>query len=243
MLESLLQDVRFGLRMLRKDLAFTVIAALTLALGIGANSTVFSWMNATLLNPIPGISDAGEVVSITRGRASSHAYPDLVDLGERSHSLAGVTGFALGPLSLTGNGKPEQVWGTLVTANYFDVLGVKPALGRGFLPAEDKLKNGAPVAVISYRLWQNRFGGDPSAVGRTIHINTHTYTIVGVAPPVGSPFRSRATCGFRRRPRPPAGGHPPGNASGGAPASHHHPSERRSRPARARRRCYAWRRQ
>ncbi len=183
MLESLSQDVRFGLRMLRKDLAFSVIAALTLALGIGANSTVFSWTNATLLNPIPGISDSGAVVAITRGRASSHAYPDLVDLGERSHSFTGVTGFALGPLSLTGKGKPEQIWGMLVTANYFDVLGVKPALGRGFLPADDNVENGAPVAVLGYRLWQNRFGGDRSVVGQTMQINTRPYKIVGVAPP------------------------------------------------------------
>src|SRR5208337_4679332 len=103
---------------------------------------------------------------------------------DRSHTLAGLTCFALAPVSLTGNGKPEQVFGTMATANYFDVLGVKPILGRGFLPAEDKLRNGAPVAVISYRLWQNRFGGDPSAVGQTIHIDAHAYTIVGITPRV-----------------------------------------------------------
>jgi len=184
MLEALLKDVRYSLRMLRKDPGFTAIAVLTLGLGIGANSTVFSWMNATLLNPIPGMSDSSQVVSITRGRAASHSYPDLVDLRDRSHTLAGLTCFALAPVSLTGNGKPEQVFGTMATANYFDVLGVKPILGRGFLPAEDKLRNGAPVAVISYRLWQNRFGGDPSAVGQTIHIDAHAYTIVGITPRV-----------------------------------------------------------
>ena len=184
MLETLLKDVRYGLRMLRKDPGFTAIAVLTLALGIGANSTVFSWMNATLLNPIPGVSDSSEVVSITRGRAASHSYADLVDLRNGSRTLGGLTGFALTSLSLTGNAKPEQVWGTLATANYFDLLGVKLFLGRGFLPAEDKLLNGAPVAVISYHLWQNRFGGDPSVVGQTIDLNTHAYTIVGIAPRV-----------------------------------------------------------
>jgi predicted permease len=127
------------------------------------------------------MSDSSAVVSITRGRAGSNSYPDLVDLRDRSRTLADLTCFALGPLSLTGNGKPQQVWGTLATANYFDVLGVKPVLGRGFLPSEDKLRNGATVAVISYRLWQNHFGGDPSVVGQTIHINTRAYTIVGVA--------------------------------------------------------------
>jgi predicted permease len=170
--------------MLRKDPGFTAIAVLILGLGIGANSTVFSWMNATLLNPIPGVLDSGAVVAITRGRAASHSRPDLVDLRDRSHTLTGLTCFALTPLSLTGNTKPEQVWGTLATANYFDLLGVKPFLGRGFLPMEDNLLNGAPVAVISYRLWQNRFGGDPSVVGQTIHINAHAYTIVGIAPRV-----------------------------------------------------------
>jgi len=182
MLETLLKDVRYGLRMLRKDPGFTAIAVLTLALGIGANSTVFSWMNATLLNPIPGMSDSDTVISITRGRAGSNSYPDLTDLRDRSRTLAGLTFFALGPVSLTGNGRPEQVWGTLATANYFALLGVKPALGRGFLPGEDKLPSGAPVAVISYQLWQHRFGGDPSVVGQTIHINAHAYTIVGVTP-------------------------------------------------------------
>jgi predicted permease len=181
-METLLKDVRYALRMVRKDPGFTVIAVLTLGLGIGANSTVFSWMNATLLNPLPGVLDSSEFVSITRGRAGSHSYPDLVDLRDRSRTLAGLTCFALGSVSLTGNGKPEQVWATLATANYFDLLGVKPVRGRGFLPAEDRLRIGAPVAVISYRLWQNRFGGDPSAVGQTIHINTHSYTIVGIAP-------------------------------------------------------------
>ena len=184
MLETLLKDVRYSLRMQRKDPGFAAIAVLTLALGIGANSTVFSWMNATLLNPIPGMSDSSQVVAITRGRAGSYSYPDLVDLRDRSRTLAGLTCFALGPVSLTGNGKPEQVWGTLATANYFDVLRVKPILGRGFLPSEDKLRNGAPVVVISYRLWQDRFGGDPSVVGQTAYINAHAYTIVGVAPRV-----------------------------------------------------------
>jgi len=182
--ETLLKDVRYGLRMLRKDPGFTAIAVLTLALGIGANSTVFSWMNATLLNPIPGVLDSGKIVSITRGRASSHSYADLVDLRNGSRTLGGLTWFALAPLSLTGNGKPEQVWGTLASANYFDLLGVKLFQGRGFLLAEDNMLNGAPVAVISYRLWQNRFGGDPSVVGQTIDLNTHAYTIVGIAPRV-----------------------------------------------------------
>ncbi|MGH9433265.1 MAG: ABC transporter permease, partial [Terriglobia bacterium] len=181
-LETVMQDIRYGLRMLGKNPGFACAAILTLALGIGANSTVFSWINATLLNPIPGLLHGSQVVAVDRGRAGSMAYPDFLDLRERSHSFSGLTGFALWPMSLTGNGKPQQIWGTLVTANYFDVLGVKPILGRGFLPSEGKTRDGAPVAIISYRLWQTRYGGDPSIVGRTLHVDTHPFTVVGVAP-------------------------------------------------------------
>ena len=181
-LETLMHDFRYGLRMLGKSPGFTAAAVLTLALGIGANSTVFSWINATLLNPIPGLARGSQVVAVERGLDNPLSYPDFVDLRDRSRSFQGVTGFALWPMGLTGNGKPQQIWGTLVTANYFDVLGVKPVLGRGFLPSEGKARNGAPVAVISYRLWQNRYGGEPSIVGRIIHIDMHPFTVVGVAP-------------------------------------------------------------
>lgn len=181
------QDVRYGFRVLFKAPGFTFIAILTLALGIGANSTIFSWINATLLNPIPGMSHATEVVAIVNGgpgQARSLSYPDFKDLRNGNHSFSDMTAFAMWPMSLTGQGKPQRIWGTLVTANYFDVLGVRPVLGRGFLPSEDSATNGAPVAVISYRLWQDRFGGDPSIVGTSVHIDTHPFTIVGVAPPV-----------------------------------------------------------
>ncbi|MGB0036791.1 MAG: ABC transporter permease [Candidatus Acidiferrales bacterium] len=181
------QDVRYGFRVLSKAPGFTVIAILTLALGIGANSTIFSWINATLLNPIPGMSHATEVVAVVNGgpgQARSLSYPDFKDLRNGNHSFSDMTAFAMWPMSLTGRGKPQRIWGTLVTSNYFDVLGVRPVLGRGFLPSEDSAANGAPVAVISYRLWQDHFGGDPSIVGTSVHIDTHPFTIVGVAPPV-----------------------------------------------------------
>ena len=181
------QDVRYGLRVLLKAPGFTVIAILTLTLGIGANSTIFSWINATLLNPIPGMSHATEVVAVVNGgpgQARSLSYPDFKDLRNSNRSFSDMTAFSLWPMSLTGHGKPERVWGTLVTANYFDVLGVRPALGRGFMPAEESAANVASVAVISYRFWQEHFGGDPSIVGTTVHINARPFTIVGVAPPV-----------------------------------------------------------
>jgi predicted permease len=179
------QDVRYGFRVLLKARGFSFIAILTLGLGIGANSTIFSWINATLLHPIPGMTHPTEVVSVGRGGPSegySLSYADFKDLRDRNHSFSGLTASGLWPMSLTGQGKPQRVWATLVSANYFEVLGVRPILGRAFLPAEEATINGAPVAVISYRLWQQRFGGDPAIVGATVHINTHPFTIVGVAP-------------------------------------------------------------
>jgi predicted permease len=183
-MDSLLIDLRYAFRMLRKNPGFTVVAVVTLALGISANTTIFSWINATLLNPIPGVSRPSEMVAVEMGRAGSFSYPDFLDLRERGNSFADLTAFAFAPASLTGDGKPQRIWATMVTANYFGELGVKPALGRGFLAGEDKSPNGAAVAVISDRLWRSRFGADPAIIGQTIHLNTHPLTIVGVTPPV-----------------------------------------------------------
>ncbi|HKW88490.1 MAG TPA: ABC transporter permease [Candidatus Acidoferrales bacterium] len=186
-MSTLWQDVRYGLRVLLKSPGFTLIAILTLALGIGANSTVFSWINATLLTPIPGMPRPAQVISINRGaegQAESISYLDYKDLRGRNHSFSGMTAFGLWPVSLTGQGKPIRVWGIVASSNYFDVLGIRPILGRGFLPSEEGAANSAPVAVISYRLWQGHFAGNPSIIGTTVHINTHPFTIVGVTPPV-----------------------------------------------------------
>jgi predicted permease len=183
---SFLQDVRYSLRMLAKAPGFAAIAILTLALGIGANSTIFSWINSALLNPVPGVANQREVVSLTQGQLGGDplgfSYPEYEAMRDGQHSFTGIMACIFTPLSLTGKGKPERIWGMLATANYFDVLGVQPILGRGFLPAEDKTPGGAPVAVISYRLWQTHFGANPAIVGQAIEINQHPYTIVGVAP-------------------------------------------------------------
>jgi putative ABC transport system permease protein len=185
---SFWQDVRYGLRMIGKAPGFALIAILTLALGIGANTTIFSWINSTLLNPVPGLASPKEVVALSLGKTVDNPfpfnYPDYEAMRDGQKSFSGITVFDFLPLSLTGKGKPERVWGTVASANYFDVLDVHPALGRGFLPAEDDKPNGAPVVVISYRMWQTHFGGDPSVLGRTIEINQHPYTIVGVTPAV-----------------------------------------------------------
>jgi predicted permease len=187
-MRSWVQDIRYGWRTLLRAPAFTVLAVLTLALGIGANTTIFSWINSTLLNPIPGASHTGELLSISRCNATEvpypFSYPDYADLRDGNQSFSGVTAFTIQTMTLTGTGRPELIWGTLASANYFDLLGVKPIQGRGFLPEEEQKPGAAPYAVISYRFWQTHFSGSPSAIGATIHLNHHPFTIVGIAPPL-----------------------------------------------------------
>jgi predicted permease len=184
---TFLLDLRYGWRLLRRSPGFAVLAVFTLALGIGANSTIFSWIDSTVLNPIPGVAHASQYAELTIGSSRNlnpASYPDFTDLRNRLHSFSSLFGSEIWPMSLTASGKPERVWGALVTANYFNALGVRPILGRAFLPSEDTKPDGAPVIVISYRLWQTHFGGDPSILGRSIQIDRHPYEIVGVAPAV-----------------------------------------------------------
>src|SRR5215469_5559505 len=184
---SLTQDLRFAWRMLLRDPAFTALAALTLAFGIGANSTIFSWINAALLTPVPGGARTADLVSVTRGERMEHptppfSYPDYRDLRERIQSLTGLLAYHHDYLSITESARPQRIYGTLTTANFFDVLGVHPILGRGFLPDEELKPQAGAVAVIACSLWQRRFGSDPAVIGKTIRLNRHPYTIVGVAP-------------------------------------------------------------
>ncbi len=187
LVETSWQDLRFAARMLRKNPGFTTVAVLTLALGIAANTTVLSWISATLLNPIPGVAHTSDLVTVMRGDRTDHptppfSYPDLRDLSERTQTFSGLLGYHDDYMSLTGVAKPERIYGALTTANYFDVLGVHPILGRAFLPVEGTLHAGAAVTVIGDAVWQNHFARDPQIVGKTIQINRHPYTVVGVAP-------------------------------------------------------------
>ena len=185
---SFWQDIRYGLRMIAKAPGYAAIAILTLALGIGANTTIFSWINSSLLNPVPGLASPSEVVALALSKPGDNpfglSYPDLEALRDGQRSFTGITACNFAQMSLTGKGKPERIWGMVASANYFDVLGVRPILGRGFLPVEDEKPGGAPVAMISYRLWQTHFGANPDIVGQAIEINQHPYTIVGVTPAV-----------------------------------------------------------
>jgi predicted permease len=173
--------------MLAKSPSFTLIAVLTLALGIAANSTILSWMSATLLNPIPGVRHTSDLVAVMRGDRSDHpsppfSYLDLRDLRERTHTFSGLLGYHDDYMTLTGAAKPERIYGALTTTNYFDVLRLHPILGRAFRPEEEQKLNGAAVVVIGYSVWQNHFGLDPHILGKTIQLNRHLYTVIGVTP-------------------------------------------------------------
>jgi predicted permease len=186
-MNTLVQDIRYALRQLRKSPGFTLTAVLTLALGIGANTTILSWISSTLLNPIPGVTRTSNMFALTRGERNDHpspplSYPDYADLRDNAKSLSGLLAYHDDYMIITGTAKPVRIYGTLGSANYFDVLGVRPILGRALLSSPQDERLGAAEAVLGYDLWQRQFGGDPSIVGKTIQVNLHTYTIVGVAP-------------------------------------------------------------
>jgi len=188
---TLFQDFKFGARLLAKTPGFTVIAALSLALGIGANTTIFTLVNAVLLNPLP-LEDPAQLVSIwtidERNTGTGFGFlqtspMNFKDLRDKNEVFSGLTGHAGVPLNITGGaGNPDQVFGELVTGNFFSVLGAKPLIGRGFLPDEDKIPGEKLVCVLGHGEWQKRYGGDPSIVGRTISINGASFTVVGVMP-------------------------------------------------------------
>jgi len=185
----MIADLKLALRQLRKSPAFTVIVVLTLGLGIGANVTMFSWTQVMLQRQIRGVPDGGRLVALngtTRSRVDlSVSYPYFLDLRERRpDSVEDLIVFTLAPMSLrTNGGDPQRTFGQLVSGNFFSALGVRPALGRAFLPEEDTTPNGHPVVVISDSFWQRRFGGNPSIVGRTVTLNGVAYTVIGIAPP------------------------------------------------------------
>lgn len=187
------QDIRFALRILIKSPGFSAIAILSLALGIGANTTIFTVVNAILLNPLP-VKQISRVVQLDTVDAKTHvtaanvtklgmSYPNFQDYARSSNVFSGLSCIA-GPLPLTWSGgtEPKQIFGQMVSANYFDVLGLRPAAGRLFLPDEDTKLAGNNVAVLSYSLWVNKFGSDPNVVNKTLTLNATSYSIVGVAP-------------------------------------------------------------
>ncbi len=183
-LEVLLQDLRFALRMLRKNPGFTVIAILTLALGIGANSALFSAVNGVLLNPLPYDHPERLVAVYAQTpdfRFSSISYPNFLDWCRYNHSFSDLAAFRMDNFNLTGMGEPERLKANMVSASFFTLLGVKPVIGRSFVDQEDQL-GGAPVALISEGLWKRKFSSSPDVVGKSITLNGKLYTITGVIP-------------------------------------------------------------
>jgi predicted permease len=185
-MRTLWQDVRFGARALWKSPGFTLVAVVSLAVGIGANTTIFSLVDAALLRPLPGVRDEARLVDVSRTAANGDrfapvSYPDYLYFREHARSFEGLAAYSYAPLNLSAGGEAERARGMLASANYFDVLGVRPARGRFFLPEEEGAQGGAVAAVISYDLWRRRFGGG-DVVGRQVSINGHPATVVGVAP-------------------------------------------------------------
>ena len=188
MMADFRQDLRHGFRMLRRNHGFTAIAVLTLALGIGANTAIFSVVNAVLLRPLP-YQDADNLLSVHQVWSESPQLHDVLGADDvmalREEAAASLQVAAyyspVGGFAVTDGGDPEQVSGTMATAELFDVLGIRPLLGRGFLPVDDS-PGAEPVVVLSHALWERRFGGDPAVVGRTLTIDSRIYAIVGVMP-------------------------------------------------------------
>ena len=184
---TILQDIRYGLRMITKAPGFTLLATLALALGICANTTIFSFINGLILRPIVGVTNPDQLVAVftsdySSGLYGTSSYPDYVDLRDQADVFEGLAAFDQTVLNAIGETEAERLRGFVVTGNYFDVLGVRAQLGRTLQPSDDQQLNAAPV-VISDSLWQRRFNGDVAVVGKTLRLNDKLYTIVGVTDP------------------------------------------------------------
>ena len=190
-MDQLRQDVRYAVRALWKRPAFTAVAVVTLAVGIGANATIFSVANGLLLKPVPGLGSTERLVEVTRivdGRFFDTAYPVVSHYRESSNVLEDLAAFAMMPLALSdmaeaGASEPQVVMALNTTGNYFELLGVQPSIGRFFASGEADYPRVEPVVVLSHHLWQERFGGDPAVLGQTVRINDYPVQVIGVASP------------------------------------------------------------
>jgi predicted permease len=188
MIGNLSQDLRYAFRTLRQAPGFAAVVILTLGLGIGANTAIFSVLNALVFRPLPVEKPEQLVKLFTQVKRmegySDFNYPDYVEIRDHNKVFSGLLGQSLLRVGLSrGESESELLWGEIVTGNYFDVLGVKAERGRTFLPEEDRTPNTHPVVVIAHSLWQRRFSSDPQILGKTIKLNGYPFTIIGVAPP------------------------------------------------------------
>jgi predicted permease len=186
-MQAFLQDLRFGFRMLRRSPGFSILAILCLTLGIGTNTAVLSWIEGILIRPYPLVSHQDRMFALigtTRGVPGHNglSYPDFVDLKKSSTLFESFITDRIAGTTLSVGDRAERALVGIVSANYFDALGVRPILGRGFRPEEDTGRNAHPVTVISYRTWKDRYHFDPNIIGRTQYMNGVQHTIIGVAP-------------------------------------------------------------
>jgi putative ABC transport system permease protein len=185
-MENLIKDVRYGIRMLLKNPGVTLVAIITLAFGIGANTAIFSGVSAFLLRPlsVPNATELIRPLEITEDRqvTDEMSYPDFLDYRNQSTSFAGLAAEDMVQAAIDSENQNDVIWGQVVSANYFDVLHVTPALGRAFLPDEDKTIGANAVVVLSHSFWQRRLGSDPNIVGKTVQLNNRAYQVIGVGP-------------------------------------------------------------
>lgn len=181
-MESIWLDIRYGLRVFLNSPGFALVAVTVLALGIGANTAVFSIINASLLRPAPFIKEPDSLVRLSNSSfGASFSYPAYKELAEKSRAFSGLASFVGSPMSLSGDGEPERVSGLIVSGNYFSTLGVDALQGRLLMAEDDRVRGGRAVAVLGHGMWQRRFGGS-DVTGKTVNLNGQAFTIVGVAP-------------------------------------------------------------
>lgn len=180
--EHLKRDLIYTVRVLFRNKGFTAVAVLSLALGIGANAFLFSILNSLILKPLPVDHPESLVFVETKQGFPSHSFPDYKELRDRNQTFSGLLGYRIAPMELESHEGVQRIWGYLVTGNYFDVLGIHPALGHFFNQQDDLNPGASPYAVLSYSCWVQRFGSDPGIIGKTIRINRSPYTVFGVAP-------------------------------------------------------------
>ena len=188
MIDSWLQDIRYAARLLRRNPVFALTAAASLAIGIGANTTIFTIANALLFKPPPGVVEPGRLVDVGRSQNGSGfdngSYPNYLDIRARNTVFSGIYAYRIGaePMSLGGKDGAERIFGDMVTTTYFTVLGTRAAVGRLFAPSDGEQAGATPLVVLSHRFWTRRFNADPAIVGQTLQLNGRPFTVIGVTP-------------------------------------------------------------
>ena len=185
---TLLQDLKYGARTLMRNPGFAAVAVLSLALGIGGNTTVYTWVEAVLLHPLTMVKNSGQLVAaesvMPDGSYHTSSYPDFRDYRDNNHVFSGMIGFELigTNLRLPTEDQAQRVWGLIATEDYFDLLGVRAERGRTFHVSDDHGPDSDPYIVLGHRFWKQKFASDPNVVGKTVQINDHPFTVIGVAP-------------------------------------------------------------